>query len=194
VRARKQRGGRAVGGQPERRDGELVFGAQAQRGAAGRQDNQPRAAGEQISDKRRGVEHRLKAVQHQQHPPRPQVRLDQAGHRVAGRVHPDRAGHQRGDQRGVAGLRQRDETNPIRKVAAQRGRRLYGQPGLPDAAHASEGEQPHLRVAQPGHDGGEFPLASDQPGRWHRRRRGRLARAGPATASGRLEPGPLIAG
>ncbi len=148
-----------------------------------------------------GAGHLLEGVQHEQDPARAQVRLDQAGHRVAGRVHPEPAGHQGGDQPGIAGLRERNEAHPIGIVAAQRGRRRDGQPGLPDAAHPGEGEQPHLRVAQPGHDGGEFLLAPDQPGRWHRRHGsrlpaapGRLGRAGAAAPRGRLEAVPLVAG
>ena len=197
---REQRYGWTVRFQTERRHGELALSAQPQRRPARREHGQPEAARDQVRDERRRVEDVLEGVEHEQDPTVADSRLDQVGHRFVRRVRAERAGQQRGDERGVASLRQRDEAHAVGEVRPRGQQHLDGEPGLADPAGAGEREQADLRVEQAGKDRGELVLASDQAGRWHRQCGGlQLAaaqlgwRRSPMPARHSLEQRPLVA-
>ena len=121
----------------ERRHGEQPLALNGQRRSTGDQDAQARCRGEQLGHLRRGVEHMLEVVEHEQDIPPSQVageRLDRQRRTPLAQV---QGAHDTGyDQAGIAHGRQRDDGDAVAEPRRQQLGRGQREPRLPDAARA----------------------------------------------------------
>ena len=172
----------------QRQDRVFPLGPQPEHRAAGGQDRQLRAAGQQLAQVGRDLDHLLQVVQDQQ----PGAVAERLGQRLCRRARPRQVGARRPadggqDQPGIGDRVQRHEhgarAEPVPQPLAYRHR----QPGLADPARPGQRHQPHPGLPeQIGHlaDG---PLPPEQQCRAHRQPR--QARGRPAATAPRPGPG-----
>ena len=165
---------RVRGRHVQRRDLTHGFLRDAQRLLAGGHDPQLRAGRQQpLAEGGAGVHQMLAIVEHDQCLPR----LQRVGQRVSQRapglgVDADERGHPGDDQVRLPQVAQLDHVDAVREVAGRGGHQPQGQPGLPDAARAAQGQGPGLvqRLAQIA----EFAFPPDEPV-WFLRQLGRTS-------------------
>ena len=137
---------------------------QAERLAACRKDRERGTGCQQRADERRGREHVLEVVEHEQQVLGGQKALGGLVCRLA-REHDDR---KRLDNRrrhilGPLQRGERDEVRAVGEVRLHRARRLQRQARLADPARAREGEQPHIAVAKPVGDRPHIVVTTNGP-------------------------------
>ena len=124
---------------------------------------------EQPADERRGRQHVLEVVEHQQQVLGGQEAL---GGLLGGlaREHDDRQrlDDRRGHVLGPSQRGERDEVRAVGEVRLHRARRLQRQPRLAHPARAREGQQPHAVDAEAVRDRPHVVLAADRPVRRRR--------------------------
>ncbi len=165
---------RARGRHVQRRDLTHRFLRDAQRFLAGGHDPQLRAGGQEpLAEGGARVDQMLAIVEQDQGLPR----LQHVGQRVRQRapglsVDADDRGHPRDDQVLLPQVAQLDHVDAVREVAGHGGHQPQGQPGLPDAARAAQGEGPGpvQRLAQIA----KFTFPPDEPV-WFLRKLGRAS-------------------
>jgi hypothetical protein len=162
--------------QRERGHNELLLGAQAQAAAAGHQQREGGAGGEQVRQCWRGGGHLLEVVEHEQQALLPQARLqDRAQRPLAGVAYPQRLGERCEDEGGIVDGGEADEDDAIGERIGHPCRHLQRQARLADARGATEREQPHVGPPQQVTDRRLLVLAAEQ----RRRGEGRQARRTP---------------
>ena len=165
-----------------------MLAVQVQHNPAADEDLQPRPGRQQLGQQRRGLEHLLEVVDHQQELPVAQVRLQLLqGRPVAPLGDVERRGERRGHQRRVAHGGQGDEGRAVGERRLEGARHRQRQARLADAAGPPQGDEPDARALQQLADGGGLALAADQRGQRRRQAR-RAARPG---ARLRRRRGPL---
>jgi hypothetical protein len=144
---------------PEREHGELLLPGQAKGRPARDQHRQPGGRPQQLGDDGAGVEDLLEVVEHEE-----QLAVTQRVHErrqdlpVGFGPEPERHGDGRRHQARIADGREVHEEHAVGWDEATRG--LDGQPGLPAASRAGQGEQP--RGAQESPDPLQLPVSAHE--------------------------------
>ena len=163
----------------ERRDGQLALAIEAQRRAAGDHGAQARCRRQQVGDQRRGVEHVLEVVEHEEHLAIGEVVAEDRRVAAAGLLaQGEGAGDGGGDEVGFPRGGQEHREGAIGLIRQQVRRKAHREARLARASGSGEGEQPGPVLGQDRPGGGQLALAADQLGRLGRQiRRARADRA-----------------
>jgi hypothetical protein len=159
----------------ERQQRVLGLAPHAQRRAAGDQDDQAGAGGDEVGDRLGGAEQVLEVVEHQQQPQRGEVLGEQAlgVGALDGRA-ADRA-RDGGDHLGRVGQRcQRHDRRAVGERRVELGGHGRRQPRLADPARAGQGDQAPVGGGEQAVSAAQLLVAAEQPGR----RVGTASRAG----------------
>ena len=159
-----------VGGQPlqvgqrQRRHGIQALAPHVQRCPAGHQHLQPGTRLQQLHHQRRGVQHLLEVIEHQQPPLRLEHRREPLEQWPTGELADlQRLRDRRQHQRRVADRRERDKGRTVAEGREHVARDLEAQAGLADAGRPDQRQQAHLAVQQRIAHRGEVLFAPDQP-------------------------------
>jgi hypothetical protein len=151
-----------------------VLAGDSQQCPAGDEHLELRCGAEQRHDQRRGAQHLLEVVEHQQRAAVPQRDDELVLQRHIARVtHAERLRDRVGHERRVVDRGERHEHDPAGKLGGHAGRDVDRQPALADAARPHERDHAHGRRVQHRSDLGDLVLPPDELGQ----RRGDCARA-----------------
>ena len=172
-------GGRARIGEHQRRHRHLLLARDAKRAARRRDHLQARAGADQIGDQRRGGQHLLEVVHHQQRLPIAQVLHQPVPRRALPGLQVQGVDDRGRHQIGVDDRRERDEGDAAREAIRHLRRDLQRQARLAGAARA--GQRQHARLLEQPHALGDLALAPDEAGHLH----GQVVGDGVQAADGR---------
>ncbi len=150
----------------QRRDAILALARDLQPLAAGGEDAQGGAGGEQVvGEGGAGVDQVLAVVEDEERGPGGEEGGQGRQHRAA-RSFPQAEGGGHGDRdaRGIGDRREFDKPEALREGGSEVGCKLQGEAGLAAAADTGEGEQPLIGVQEQIAQRGEFGRATDQRG------------------------------
>ena len=158
---RRERSGRV--GDRQRQHWENLLAGEAQHDAAGGEDRQARAGGQEGGEVGRGGNHLLQVIEHEQQAPAAEHKAQALGERpVTGFLYAQRLSDRRKDEGRVADRSETDEPNSIREGLSDLDGHGLRQPRLPHATGAGQGDERHVGAEQQGTDGLDFVLAADQ--------------------------------
>ena len=166
----------------QRRDGELVLGADPQRGAARDHELRARRDGQQPGQVGRGVEQLLEVVEHEQ-----QLAAAEHGGQAFALGRAELLRDLRGHARGVVERGELDEVRAVGEVRRAPVRELEREVRLADPARPGQREQPHVRVGEQLGGGREIVLAAEQRRRRDRQGGGEHGLHGGRGRDGRVE-------
>ena len=134
---------------------------------------EPGRGGEQVADQRRGRQHLLEVVEHQEQVPVAEVPRHAVGQRPVARLpHAEGLRDRRGDEGGVADRGEGDEDDAVGEVAAQLLRDPQGEARLADAAGTGQGQEADAVAAQQVAHGGDLGVPTDEGREGDRQGRG----------------------
>jgi hypothetical protein len=185
---REQLDGASLGARHrERRHGHACLGLQGERFAAGGEHGDAWAVRRQAPDERRGIQHVLAVVQHEQQVLGQEEALDRLLGRLAGQHDdPERADDRRRDVLGPLHRGKRHEPRAVFELPLGRARRLQREPRLANAARPGECQQPYRLIDHACGDGRDLALTTDRRVGWGRHAGSHITRFG-GPAARRLE-------
>ena len=153
----------------QRRDRVFPLGPQPEHRTAGGQDRQLRAAGQQLAQVGRDLDHLLQVVQDQQ----PGAVAERLGQRLCRRARPRQVGARRPadggqHQPGIGDRLQRHEHGARAEPAPQQLAYRHREPGLADPARPGQRHQPHPGLPEQIGHLADRPLPPEQRCRAHR--------------------------
>ncbi len=154
--------------QGQGRDGKFLFAVEPQGGAAGHQQVQVRAGGQQVGKPWCSRQHLFEVVEEQQEGVLTERHLQLFSYVSCSRlVQTKRLGDGREHEVGIADGSQGHQAHPVREVGGEVCCRREQQAGFADAAWTGEGEQTHLGSTEQGRELGALLLAAKQGSEWN---------------------------